>query len=129
MASLVTPNVRAAASAPQMGLHFPPRAKRIIFLFQAGAPSHVDLFDRKPGLEKLFKTELPKSVSNGQRVTTMTRGKDQLIQPTMFKFHQRGESGLWLSELLPHLSECADDICLIHSMHTDAINHDPVTNT
>lgn len=121
MASLVAPQAKAATS----GLHFPPKAKRVIFLFQAGAPSQVDLFDRKPDLEKLFKTELPKSVSKGQRVTTMTRGKEQLIQPTMFKFQQRGESGIWLSELLPHLSQCADDICLIHSMHTDAINHDP----
>ena len=125
MASLVAPQTNAAASVATSGLHFPPRAKRVIFLFQAGAPSQVDLFDRKPGLEKLFKTELPKSISKGQRVTTMTRGKEQLIQPTMFKFHQRGESGIWLNELLPHLSRCADDICLIHSMHTDAINHDP----
>lgn len=124
MASLVSAEAKAAP-AGTAGLHFPPKAKRVIFLFQAGAPSHVDLFDRKPGLEKLFKTELPKSVSNGQRVTTMTRGKEQLIQPTMFNFHQRGESGIWMSELLPHLSECADDLCLIHSMHTDAINHDP----
>ena len=91
----------------------------------AGAPSHVDLFDYKPDLAKRFKTELPKSVSNGQRVTAMTRGKQQLVAPTMFKFHRRGESGIWMSELLPHLSDHADDLCLIHSMHTDAINHDP----
>jgi len=125
MASLVAPQASAATNSRPAGVHFPPQAKRVIFLFQAGAPSHVDLFDRKPGLEKLFKTELPKSISNGQRVTTMTRGKEQLIQPTMFKFKQRGKSGIWMSELLPHLSRCADDICLIHSMHTDAINHDP----
>lgn len=114
-----------AASPEQLGPHFTPRAKRVIFLFMAGAPSHVDLFDYKPNLAKRFKTELPKSVSNGQRVTAMTRGKQQLVAPTMFKFHRRGESGIWMSELLPHLSNHADDLCLIHSMHTDAINHDP----
>jgi hypothetical protein len=100
-------------------------AKRIIFLFMAGAPSQVDLFDYKPDLHKLFKTELPKSVSKGQRVTTMTRGRQQLIAPTMFKFGRQGKSGIWLSELLPHLSTVADDLCLIHSFNTNAINHDP----
>ncbi len=91
----------------------------------AGAPSQVDLFDYKPDLHKLFKTELPKSVSKGQRVTTMTRGRQQLVAPTMFKFAQQGKSGVWLSELLPHLSGVADDLCLIHSFNTNAINHDP----
>ncbi len=113
----------SAAAAP--GLHHPARAKRVIFLFMAGAPSQVDLFDYKPGLDKLFKTELPKSVSKGQRVTTMTRGKQQLVAPTMFKFAQQGTSGVWMSELLPHLSSAADDLCLIHSFNTNAINHDP----
>ena len=106
-------------------LHGTARAKRIIFLFMAGAPSQVDLFDYKPDLHKLFKTELPKSVSKGQRVTTMTRGRQQLIAPTMFKFARQGKSGVWLSELLPHLSTVADDLCLIHSFNTNAINHDP----
>lgn len=121
LSSLVTQ--RAAASAS--GMHIPARAKRVIFLFMAGAPSQVDLFDRKPGLEKLFKTELPKSVSKGQRVTTMTRGKEQLIAPSAFGFSQQGNSGVWISELLPHLARHADDLCFVHSMHTDAINHDP----
>lgn len=101
------------------------RAKRVIFLFMAGAPSQVDLFDHKPEMHKLFKTKLPKSVSKGQRVTTMTRGREQLVAPTMFKFSQQGKSGVWMSELLPNLSTVADDICLVHSFNTNAINHDP----
>ena len=81
-----------------------PKAKRVIFLFMAGAPSQVDLFDYKPDMHKLFKTELPKSVSKGQRVTSMTRGREQLVAPTMFKFSQQGKSGVFMSELLPNLS-------------------------
>ena len=107
------------------GLHHPARAKRVIFLFMAGAPSQVDLFDYKPDLQKLFKTELPKSVSRGQRVTSMTRGKEQLIAPSTFNFVRRGKSGVWMNERLPHLGTVADDFCLIHSFNTDAINHDP----
>ncbi|MEM7478974.1 MAG: DUF1501 domain-containing protein [Planctomycetota bacterium] len=114
-----------AADASKATTHFEPKAKQVIFLFMAGAPSHVDLFDYKPEMDQFFKTELPKSVSMGQRVTAMTRGKQQLVQPTMFKFRQRGKSGIWMSELLPHLGECGDDICMVHSMNTDAINHDP----
>ena len=102
-----------------------PKAKRVIFLFMAGAPSQVDLFDYKPDMHKLFKTKLPKSVSKGQRVTSMTRGREQLVAPTMFKFSQQGKSGVFMSELLPNLSTVADDLCLIHSFNTNAINHDP----
>ena len=115
----------SSAQTGAVGTHFEPKAKQVIFLFMAGAPSHVDLFDYKPEMDKYFKTELPKSISNGQRVTAMTRGKEQLVVPTMFKFQQRGKSGVWMSELLPQLGECADDICFINSMNTDAINHDP----
>ncbi|MED5419278.1 MAG: DUF1501 domain-containing protein, partial [Verrucomicrobiota bacterium] len=121
LASLL-PQIGGAASK---GLHHTARAKRIIFLFMAGAPSQVDLFDYKPELHKLFKTELPKSVTKGQRVTTMTRGRQQLVAPSMFKFAQQGKSGVWMSELLPHLSKMADDLCFIHSFNTNAINHDP----
>ena len=117
--------VPQAGAAAQTALHHQAKAKRIIFLFMAGAPSQVDLFDYKPDLHKLFKTELPKSVSKGQRVTTMTRGKQQLVAPTKFKFAQQGKSGVWMSELLPHLSGVADDLCFIHSFNTNAINHDP----
>ena len=120
-ASLIAGKGAAAKESP-----FPKaRAKRVIFLFMAGAPSQVDLFDRKPEMHKLFKSKLPKSVSKGQRVTTMTRGREQLVAPTMFKFSQQGKSGVWMSELLPNLSTVADDICLVHSFNTNAINHDP----
>lgn len=114
-----------AGLAASDGIHHPAKAKRIIFLFMAGAPSQVDLFDHKPDLHKLFKTELPKSITKGQRVTTMTRGRQQLVAPTMFNFSQQGKSGIWMSELLPHLSKVADDLCLVHSFNTNAINHDP----
>lgn len=102
-----------------------PRAKHVIFLFMAGAPSQIDLFDYKPELSKLFKEPLPASVSMGQRVTAMTRGKTQLIAPSKYKFERQGENGIWMCELLPHLSKVADDLCIINSMYTNAINHDP----
>ena len=116
---------QAQGSWPKQGQHFPARAKRVIFLFMAGAPSQLDLYDYKPDLHKYFKTALPKSVSKGQRVTAMTRGKEQLVAPSMFNFSQQGQSGVWMSELLPHLSKHADDLCFVHSMNTNAINHDP----
>ncbi|WP_442508134.1 DUF1501 domain-containing protein [Novipirellula sp. SH528] len=131
MASLLNQPRLAAASAASspanvpLGCHFAPKAKRVIFLFMAGAPSQIDLFDPKPGLEKQFNKPLPPSVSMGQRVTAMTKGKEQLIMPSPFKFSQKGESGLWMSELLPHLSTQVDELCFIDSMNTDAINHDP----
>ena len=103
----------------------PPRAKRVIFLFMAGAPSQIDLFDYKPELEKQFKKPLPPSVSMGQRVTAMTRGKEQRIAPSKYKFARQGESGIWMSELLPYLSKKADDLCIVNSFNTNAINHDP----
>ena len=113
------------ATAGTLGLHFPPKAKRVIFMFMAGAPSQLDLFDYKPELHKRYKEPLPDKVRDGQRVTAMTTNATKLIQPTMFQFQQRGESGIHMSELLPHLSSVVDDMCLIKSMHTDAINHDP----
>ena len=121
LASLVPQSMNAG----QRGLHHTPKAKRVIFLFMAGAPSQLDLFDYKPDLHKMFKKPLPKSISKGQRVTAMTRGKAQLVAPSPFKFSQKGKSGVWMSELLPHLSTIADDLCFVNSMHTDAINHDP----
>ncbi len=122
LGSLVAPS----ASANVGGLpHFKPRAKRVIFLFMAGAPSQLDLFDYKPNLAEKFKQPLPNEVRDGQRVTAMTRGKLHLIQPSLFKFTRQGRCGIFMSELLPHLSSVVDDLCLIKSMHTDAINHDP----
>ncbi|MDE0736592.1 MAG: DUF1501 domain-containing protein, partial [Pirellulaceae bacterium] len=106
--------------------HFAPTAKRVIYLLQSGAPSHVDLFDYKPSLEKLHMTDLPDSIRDGQRLTGMTAGQKKFpVIKSPFKFRQHGKSGTWLSDLLPHLSGVADDICVIKSMHTEAINHDP----
>lgn len=118
-------SLASGARAGGVGAHFPAKAKRVIFLFMAGAPSQLDLFDYKPDLHKQFNKPLPKEISKGQRVTAMTKGKAQLVAPSMFKFSRQGESGLYMSELLPHLSSFADDLCLIKSMHTEAINHDP----
>ena len=120
LASLLPQNSTARAAE-----HFAARAKHVIFLFMAGAPSQLDLFDYKPRLGKLFKQPLPESVSMGQRVTAMTRGKTQLVAPSMFKFRRRGQNGIWMCELLPHLSQVADDLCIINSLNTNAINHDP----
>ena len=120
----------ASASTAAGGLpgfpNFAPTAKRVIFLFQAGGPSHLDLLDYKPGLKDLFNKDLPDSVRQGQRITGMVSGQARLaIQPTRYKFNQCGKSGLWLSELLPHTQKISDDICVINSMNTEAINHDP----
>ncbi len=106
--------------------HFRPRAKRVIYLFMSGAPSQIDLFDYKPKLNDLFDTDLPDSVRMGQRLTTMTSGQKRFpIAPSMYKFKQHGQSGIWLSELLPHLGTVADEIAVIKTLHTEAINHDP----
>lgn len=106
--------------------HFPPTAKRLIYIHLNGAPSQLDLFDHKPGLQNLLNQDLPDSIRNGQRITTMTSGQQRLpIAPSKFNFRQCGESGIWMSELVPHLQRIADDITMIKSMHTDAINHDP----
>jgi hypothetical protein len=103
-----------------------PRAKRVIFLFQSGAPSQIELFDHKPGLEKRKGENLPESIRQGQRLTNMTAGQDAFpVVPSMYKFAQHGDSGATISELLPHLSGVADNLCFIKSMHTEAINHDP----
>jgi len=106
--------------------HFAPRAKRIIYLFQNGAPSQLDLFDYKPLLQKMQGEDLPASIRNGQRLTGMTA--DQVKFPlagTVFQFSQYGQSRAWLSELLPFTSRVVDDICFIKTLYTEAINHDP----
>jgi len=106
--------------------HAAPRAKRVIFLFQSGAPSQLDLFDYKPRLLGLRGTELPESVRQGQRLTGMTSSQSSFpVAPTMFRFRQRGSSGSWVSELLPRTASIADRLCFVRSMHTEAINHDP----
>src|SRR5437764_12145052 len=111
------------ARAESIARHFAPKARRIIYLTQSGAPSQVDLFDYKPLLQKFKGQELPESVRMGQRLTTMTASQKLTIQPSHFKFAQHGKSGAWLSELLPHTASVADEICFIKSMHTESINH------
>ncbi len=108
------------------GPHFPAKAKRVIYLFQSGAPSQLDLFEAKPVLKDKRGIELPASVRMGQRITTMTSVQTKLpIAPSIFKFAQHGHSGAWLSELLPHTARIVDDLTFIKSMQTEAINHDP----
>ena len=106
--------------------HFPPKAKSIIYLHMNGGPSQIDLWDYKPELQKHFNEELPKSVRGEQRITTMTSGQSKLpVAPSMFKFAQHGNTGRWVSELLPHTAKVVDEIALIKSVHSNAINHDP----
>lgn len=128
LASLLKPRIFGAPApgAALPDLHFAPKAKRVIYMFMSGAPSHIDLFDHKPRLVDLTGTELPDSVRMGQRITGMTSGQKQLLcVGSPFKFARHGRSGAELSELLPHTASIADDIAIIRSMHTDPINHDP----
>ena len=133
LASLLAPQ-SFAADAPYADdarpllkqLHHRPRAKRVIYLFMSGAPSQLDLFDYKPKTEELFDTELPDSVRMGQRLTTMTSNQARFpIAPSIFKFKQHGKVGAWVSELLPHTASVVDELAIIKSLHTEAINHDP----
>src|SRR5829696_6874761 len=125
--------VGAAALASLLGReaaggepHFPPRAKRVIYLFQSGAPSQLDLFDHKPKLKDLFAKELPDSIRRGQRLTGMTATQESFpVAPSKYKFERRGKSGAWVSDLMPHTAKVADELCFIKSLHTEAINHDP----
>ena len=106
--------------------HFPSTAKRVIYLFQSGAPSQMDLFDYKPRLHDLAKTELPDSIRGGQRLTGMTSGQTSFpVAPSIFPFQQHGNSGAWVSSLMPNLAKMSDDVCFVKSMYTEAINHDP----
>ena len=106
--------------------HFAPKAKRIIYLFQSGAPSQHELWDYKPKLAELRGTDLPPSVRGDQRLTAMTASQSSFpLVPSLFKFAQHGESRAWVSELMPHTAKIVDDLCFIKSMHTEAINHDP----
>lgn len=129
MANVAT---RTASAAPQMlpplpGLpHFAPKAKAIIYLHMNGGPSQIDLWDNKPVLKEHFDKELPDSIRKGQRITTMTSGQSRLpVAPSKFKFAQQGQCGTWVSELLPFTAKHVDDLAVIKSVHTNAINHDP----
>jgi hypothetical protein len=106
--------------------HFPPKAKRAIYLHMVGAPPQLETYDYKPGMKDWFDKDLPESIRKGQRLTTMTSGQSRFpIAPSIFKFAQHGQSGAWVSELFPHTAKMVDDIAIIRSMHTEAINHEP----
>ena len=114
------------ASSQEVRPHFKPRAKRVIYLFQSGAPSQMELFDYKPKLQDFRGKELPDSIRQGQRLTGMTATQTSFpVAPSKFRFARRGQSGAWIGELMPHLAKVADDLCFIKSMYTEAINHDP----
>ena len=126
--SAATPRTDAPGSIGGLpGLpHFAPKAKRVIYLFQSGGPSQMDLFDYKPKLVDMRASELPDSIRQGQRLTGMTATQTSFpVAPSIFEFKQRGESGAWISDLLPHITKVADNLSFVKSMHTTAINHDP----
>ncbi|MBN8578766.1 MAG: DUF1501 domain-containing protein [Cytophagales bacterium] len=129
LGSLLIPELFSKSESPlaSLGLpHFAPKAKRIIYLFQNGAPSQLESFDYKPMLNKMAGEELPASIRMGQRLTGMTSGQSKFpLVGSYFKFNQYGNSGAWVSELFPHIAKVVDDICFIKTMHTEAINHDP----
>ena len=105
--------------------HFAPKAKRVIFLHQSGGPSQLETFDYKPGLAKYQGTQIPDSVRQGQRVAQTMGQASLLIANSVYGFKQHGKSGTWVSDLLPHTAKIVDDIAVIKTMYTDAINHDP----
>jgi hypothetical protein len=133
LASIVGPGLRGnARRSPGLGpgalgmTHFPAKAKRGIYLFMSGAPSQLDMYDYKPEMQSMFDKDLPDSVRRGQRLTTMTSGQARFpIAPSIFDFEQVGKSGAWISELLPYTKKIVDDIAIVKSMWTEAINHDP----
>src|SRR5438309_2022426 len=132
LGSLLNPGLLSAMADESSGQfplgkpHFAPKAKRVIYLFMAGGPSQMDLLDYKPMLEKYHETELPDSVRMGQRITTMTSGQKAFpVVRSLFKFSQQGKCGAWVSELLPNISSIVDDICVVKTVNTEAINHDP----
>ncbi|MCS6849681.1 MAG: DUF1501 domain-containing protein [Gemmataceae bacterium] len=125
LATLLGQKQPAAAGLPGLP-HHRPRARRMIYLFQSGAPSQLDLFDFKPRLASLRGQELPDSVRGGQRLTGMTATQESFpLAPSIFRFRRYGQCGAWVSELLPHTAQVVDHLCFIKSMHTEAINHDP----
>ena len=126
LASLCASEQARAATAGVISPHVAQRAKRVIYLFQSGGPSHLELLDYKPKLAELHGSELPDSIRQGQRLTGMTSGQKSfpVIAPK-FKFSQHGQAGAWLSELLPHTAQQVDNLCIVRSLYTEAINHDP----
>src|ERR1700730_16418231 len=127
LASLLTGELDAADTGALPGLpHFAPKAKRVIYLFQSGGPSQMELFDYKPKLKDYAGAELPESIRNGQRLTGMSASQlTSPVVPSHFEFAQYGESGAWVSELMPYTAKIADQLTFVRSMNTEAINHDP----
>ncbi len=131
LGSLLIPGLFDGAAEEEAGFipgipHFAPKAKRVIYLFQNGAPSQLETFDYKPTLIKMMGQDLPESIRNGQRLTGMTSGQKSFpLVGSYYKFNQYGQSGAWVSEVFPHMAKIVDDLCIIKSIHTEAINHDP----
>jgi hypothetical protein len=122
--SLADEGLGESSRAP--GPHFAPKAKHVIYLHMVGGPSQMDLYDYKPVMQDYYDKDLPESVRMGQRLTTMTSGQKRFpIAPSKYKFAQHGQSGMWVSEMLPHTAKMVDDLCFIRSMNTEAINHEP----
>src|SRR5262245_11661650 len=126
LSSLLNPSLFGAVPGILTAPHFPAKAKRIIYLFMSGGPSHVDLFDYKPKLNEMNGQEIHASVNGTRRVTLMTRSQAKfLVAGSPFKFAKHGKSGQEMSELLPNIAKISDDIAIIRSMYTEPINHDP----
>ncbi len=126
LASLMGSSAKASDALPSLIPHFAPKAKQVIYLHMVGGPSQLDLYDHKPQMKDWYDKDLPESIRNGQRLTTMTSGQTRFpVAPSMYKFDRHGKSGMWVSELLPYTASMVDDMCFVRSMHTDAINHEP----
>lgn len=128
LASLLNPGSLLAGNTPgpEDFRHIAPKAKRVIYLFQSGGPSQLDLFDYKPKLREMMGQELPESIRNGQRLTGMTSGQSSFpLAGSVFDFKQYGDSRAWVSDIMPYTSKVVDELCFIKSVHTEAINHDP----
>ncbi len=118
--------VLTADTAQQLMTHHAPKAKHVIYLHMVGGPPQMDLYDYKPKMNDYYDKDLPETIRNGQRLTTMTSGQARFpIAPSKFKFAQHGQSGMWVTELLPWTAKVVDDMCFIRSMNTEAINHEP----
>jgi hypothetical protein len=116
----------AIATPATIGAHYPAKAKHVIYLHMVGGPPQMDMFDYKPVMNDWYDKDLPETIRNGQRLTTMTSGQKRFpIAPSMFKFAQHGQNGMWVSELLPWTAKMVDDMTFIRSMRTEAINHEP----
>lgn len=121
-----SPGGEATLQNGNIATHFPAKVKHVIYLHMVGGPSQLDLYDYKPVMNEWYDKDLPESIRNGQRLTTMTSGQARFpIAPSMYKFEQCGQNGMWVSELLPHMKKMTDDVVFMKAMHTEAINHEP----